>query len=415
MAHLRHEGCGLAVASRVSNIFKTQARSLRPPVQKRAALIQLTSHAAMSATSVFVAVLAHALGASLTQVGLIVAAYAAAQLVSHTVAGRAADQHGRLRLVRLGLGLSSVAALLHVVAWDPISLTAARLAFGLSAGLYPSALTSLAYDSNRKLGRFTAWGSLGFSVGTLAAGLLAGTGILGGFETSVFVFSAVCLAGAFLASLAIPRRPEPKVEVPFFPRAVIRRNLPAYVAMLLRHVGATAMWAVFPLFLLSLGADLGTVAFVSVVNGVAQFAFMQVADRFASGRLVVAGLVLSTATFVAFALSPAIPWVFAAAVLLGASWAALYTGCLKFVMERNVERATSTGLLQGTLQLANVVGPLVGGVVADHYGFRSVMLIAAALAALAVPTFLVELRRHPAFIEELPASHAHAVKAPNGK
>lgn len=384
-------------------------------MQKRAAVIQGASHAAMAATSVFIAVLAYEVGASLTEVGLIVAAYASAQLVSHTLSGRAADRNGRLRIVRLGLGLSAAAALLHVVAWDALSLGAARVLFGLAAGLYPSALTSLAYDANRKLGRFTAWGSLGFSIGTLSAGMLAGVGALGGYSTSVFLFASGMLTVAFLVSLALPRRPEPKVDVPFFPRAVIRRNLPAYLALLLRHVGATAVWSIFPLYLLSMGAGLREVALVSFVNGIAQFAFMQVADRFPSGRLVLAGLVLSAVSFLLFAVAPSMTWMYASQLVLGASWAALYTGCLKFVMERNVERATSTGLLQGTLQLANVVGPLIGGALADHLGFRPLMVVACAMSLLAIPAFVLELRRHPSFIEELPDSHAHGVQVQAGR
>lgn len=380
-------------------------------MRTRAALIQVASHAALSATSAFIAILAVELGASLAEVGLLVAGYQAALLVSSLFAGRAADQYGRRRMVQLGLGLAALAAGLHALATSPLALGGARVVFGFAAGLYPPALTSLAYDQNRKLGRFTAWGSLGYTLGTLAAGLLAATDLLGGYSTSVFVFAALMLALAFGLSLLLSPRPELNVKVPLFPRAVIARNLPAYSALLLRHVGASAAWAVFPLFLFALGADLTMVAIVSMVNGIAQFAAMQFVDRFPSGRLVVAGLAMSALTFVLFALAQNLLWILVVQLLLGASWAALYTGALKFVMERNVERATSTGLLQSTLQLSHVAGPLWGGLFAQAFGFPALMLVAAGLSLLGIPAFLYELHRHPSFLDELPAEHPHAVPA----
>ncbi|MHB8585703.1 MAG: MFS transporter [Thermoplasmatota archaeon] len=378
-------------------------------MQKRAAFIQFSASAATNAAAAFIAITAYRWGANLTQVGIIVAAYSASLFLSYLYSGRAADGHGRRRLVQAGLGLGAVVGLLQIFAHDPGSIAVVRALYGASVGLYPPALTALAYDANRKLGRFTAWGSFGSSLGTLAAGALTTTSFLGGYTTTVFLFASLMMAIGFFTSLFIPHKKEQTKPVPLFPRDVIRRNGPAYSALLLRHIGATAISSIFPLYLIHLGANLWVVALVSVLNGVAQFVTMQFVDKFASWHALVAGLVISGTCFALYAVFSTIVILAALQLLLGASWGLLYTGGLKFVMERNVERATSSGLLQSTLQLAAIVGPLAGGVVADRFGFRVLMLGGATLALLAIPIFLYELHRHPSFIEDLAPMRAHAV------
>jgi MFS family permease len=379
---------------------------------RRAAFLQFGANAATSAATTFIAVVAYAYGANLIQVGAIVAAYNLSLFLSTMFSGRAADRYGRLRLVRVGFAVATATALLHAFARTPAEVGGARVLFGFSVGLYPPALTSLAYDANRRLGRFTSWGSLGMSVGTLAAGLLTMTPLLGGYTTSVFLLSSVLLAAGFAVSLTLPQAKEAKVDVPIFPKNVLRRNLPAYTALLLRHVGATAVSAIFPLFLLALGANLFQVALVSVINGVAQFVVMQFVDKVPSGRALILGLLFSTGTFLLYAVTPNLWFLGLVQLFLGASWGMLYTGALKFVMERNVERATSTGLLQSTQQLAAVIGPLLGGAAAVYLGYRLLMIGAAVLSLAAVPLFLYEIHRHPGFLEEMAPVHAHPMPRP---
>ncbi|HVL47413.1 MAG TPA: MFS transporter [Candidatus Thermoplasmatota archaeon] len=354
----------------------------------RASLIQVVSQAALSAASVLLPVFAVALGASLFEVGLIAAAFGLAQLVSSFVGGRAADVHGRRRILQIGLATSAVAALFHTFARTPLELGLARVVLGVAAGLIPAALLSLAYDQNRKLGRFAAWGSLGFGLGALAGG------VIGGAE-GVFTFSSILLATAFAVSLRLPTSTEPRVAVPMFPREVIERNLPAYAAVVVRHIGATAVWVLLPLHMVALGADLVWVGAASGVNALFQFLIMPRLDGIRSTRLVTAGLLLSALTFVVLHEATTPLGVLAAQPILAASWAALYMGALKFVMERNHERATATGLLQSSIQLSSVAGPLLGGAIAAVWGIHTTMLVAAILPILAIPLFRWELARHP--------------------
>lgn len=367
------------------------ARRVRRPRLRAHFLIQLASHAANAAAGLTISILAAGLGASPWEIGLIAAAYGSAQFAASWIFGRAADVYGRRRLLKIGLAVTTVAALAHALARDPLALGAARAAFGFAAGVYPAALTSLAFDANRRLGRFQSFGSLGYALGVLAGGAVAES-----FGSAVFLLAAALFGVSFLASLTIVYPPEHTVVVPVFPREVIERNLPAYAAMVIRHAGATAAWVVFPLYLLDLGASLAWVGVVNAVNGAFQFAFMRTTDRFPPRLLVVAGLALSAAAFAAFALAPDYRWVLAAQPLLAAGWAALYMGALRFSLYRSVERATATGLLTSSVQLASIIGPLAGGAVAQALGLRATMWLGCGAALLAVPLFYYELARHPA-------------------
>ncbi|MCA1813464.1 MAG: MFS transporter, partial [Halobacteriales archaeon] len=312
---------------------------------RRAALIQALSNAGTSAAGLFIPLFARDIGASDFQIGVIGACFGAAVFVSAWVSGRAADVHGRRLLIAIGLGATALAAPLHILATTPERLALARACFGFAAGVYPAALIAYAYDAQRRPGRFAGWGALGWGLGTVGAGVL-------GESQLVFVFSTGLLAAGFLLALRMEPRPEARVRVPWLPRAVIASNLPAYLAVLVRHVGAAAVWVLYPLYLEQLGATPLLIGLAYFLNTGAQFLFMGFLDRFRPTPLVLGGLATSGLFFALAWRAPDIWWVMPLQLLLALSWSLLYVGALAFVMERNVERATSTGLLQSTASLA---------------------------------------------------------------
>jgi predicted MFS family arabinose efflux permease len=214
-----------------------------------------------------------------------------------------------------------------------------------------------------------------------------------GTHREIFALASLAMAASFLLALRLPPRPEVRVRVPWLPREVIRNNAPAYVAMLLRHTGAAAVWIIFPLYLQQLGAGPLEIGVLYFLNTGSQFVFMGFLDRYRPGPLVVGGLLASSAVFMLFYAAPVWWLLVPVQLLLALSWALLYVGALAWVMERNVERATSTGLLQSTTSLANVLGPALGGAVAHAAGYDATMVLAAFLSLAAVPVFLASARR----------------------
>jgi MFS family permease len=353
---------------------------------RRAIGVQALSNLGLSSAGLFIPLLAHELGASDLELGFIGAGFGAAFFASAWTFGRLADRGRRLAVVRAGLLASALAAPLHMLATDPATLALARALFGFAAGVYPAALIAYAYDAQRRPGRFAGWGALGWGIGTLLAGLL-------GTHREIFALASLAMAASFVLALRLPPRPEVRVRVPWLPREVIRNNAPAYVAMLLRHTGAAAVWIIFPLYLQQLGATPLWIGVLYFLNTGSQFVFMGFLDRYRPAPLVVGGLVASSVVFMLFYVAPVWWLLVPVQLLLALSWALLYVGALAWVMERNVERATSTGLLQSTTSLANVLGPALGGAVAHAAGYDATMVLASFLSLAAVPVFLASAKR----------------------
>ncbi len=351
------------------------------------------SNAGYFAALIFLPIYAEtSLGATEGQVGLIVAGGSLAGFLSSFAFGRLADVRGRRVILVSGIALTSIAVALQVLASDPLSLGVSWFGFGFTNGMFPGALLAYAYEAGRPPGRFTSTGSLGWGAGTFLAGVVAA---LGSSEKWSFIFASVLFLLAFVLASGLRFEREVSLRVPLFPVAVIRRNWPAYAAILVRHTGANMIWVIFPLFLAQdLGMSKFEIGVLYTANAMTQFFVMLLAvDRFASTRLVFGGLALSSATFVTFTVARNFWEMLPTQIALGISWSFLFVGALKFVLERGVERATSSGLLASAIAISATIGPLIGGAIAEAFGRTTPMYVASAMAISALAVFATTLRR----------------------
>ena len=206
----------------------------------------------------------------------------------------------------------------------------------------------------------------------------------------IFILSSIAFALAFIVSLFVKFKEPVKAKSSLFPTRVMRENFVIYGAYLLRHAGAHAVWMIFPLFLASLGANLTWIGILYAVNTISQIVLLRFADRFRSNTLVLVGIVSSAATFLAYSIATNFLQVIPMQILLGWSWSALYLGSLKILMKTNEEKATAAGLLNSTISLASIIGPLVGGTVTEIWGFRGAMYVAAVLSLASLIFFRLE-------------------------
>ena len=357
--------------------------------------VNLLATAAVSASLIFVPLWADRLRASTEQLGFIVAAYNGSVLVASYVFGRAADIHGSRWILQAGLGLGAIAALLQIVAGDPVSALVTRAFLGFCVGMYPPALLAVAHSEDRMMGAYSAWGSLGWAGGTFLAGF--SDLIAPGDTTPVFVLSAVLFVAAFLVSRRTPSGIAGTLSIPLFPVDLIRRNLPIYLTMLIRHTGANMVWVIFPLYMRDVlrmsGFEIG-IAYA--LNPLVQFVVMTRLGRFRSTLLVGVGLVASAATFVSFTLARNFVEILLTQVFLGFAWATLYVGALQFIVDRNRETATAGGILSSVLSISSIVGPIAGGVLAFGRNYIIPMYAAAAMSGIALITYWIQLRVAPA-------------------
>lgn len=354
----------------------------------KSAGVLLLSSAASYVSLIFIPVYAKdALGATAFEVGVIVGFFNFTYLLSSYVLGRWADMHGRRLVLLTGLIASAGATLAQLVANDSLTLALSRGLVGFAGGAYPAALLTYAQERNEKMGKFSSYGSLGWGVGSLVAGFL-------GIYWQIFAFSALLFFAGFLLALLMPFGEEKVVSVPRFPFAILKKNLPIYAAMLIRHTGANVAWVLFtPYMKDSLRFDFIQIGAVYAINPIFQFVIMQMIDRFRSIPLVYFGLVFSALGFLTMGLAVDFPQMMLTQLLIGVSWAALYVGSVKFVMERNLERATATGLLNSTIGVSSIAGPLIGGSLvtfslafglAPDLAYRTTFFTAAMMAVVAL-------------------------------
>jgi MFS family permease len=357
--------------------------------------IQLLSNAGLFGPVIIVPlILQDVLGADKNLIGLIQGSFAAAGFVSFYIFGRAADVHGRRTILLTGLLLSGVATVLQVLSllWGGLAIFATvRVLIGFCSGIFPAALVAYVHDMKGKMGVFSAFGAAGWAVGNITVG------IFGTFYEGAYVFSAAIIFISFAIAWTLPFPKVTKMEVPLFPIALIKRNAPVYSAMLIRHTGANMIWVTYPLFLASLDAPTEWIGIIYAVNGFGQFAFMFLFDRPDPALLVAIGLVSSALTFVTFTLAGNYWEIIPSQVLLAFAWASLYVGSLRYVMDRNKEKATASAMLSSTMSISGILGPMLGGIAATALGFEGTIWIATAASVVALVIFLYELDRSGEF------------------
>lgn len=369
-------------------------------------IIQFFSSLALSSSLLFIPNLTEELGGSAAQVGITVAVYALAMFVSSYIFGRLADVYGRGLFISLGLALSAISFLLqaltdpHFVApflANPWLLTLVRGLAGFTLGIFPAALTVYFYDSAGPLGKFASFGALGWAVGTLAAGIIAQTTFYYAKTTlyyTIFTLSSLCFLLAFLISLTMKKMDGPRMNVPFFPKELMRRNWRVYVPYLLRHTGANAIWVIYPLFIGILGGDKFWIGVIYTVNTATQFFVMPFLDRFKGEQLIRAGLLLAIMTFLSFTFAQSFLHLLPMQVLLACSWSSMYVGFLLYLMKNNVERGTSSGILNCVINISQVFGSLIGGIVSQLFYFGATMYLAAILTVVGFVFFSLGQRKN---------------------
>ena len=347
-------------------------------------MIRFLTFAAMMSSWAYISIYARDLGMSDTEIGLIVASYSLALFLSSFVFGRASDKYGRKMFLLVGLVMSAIAFFLQSFAQNFFVLLTIRVLVGFCLGIFPSSLIAYVQEKKKDLSKFSSFGSLGWAFGSLIAGSIAVNLSI----DKVFVFGSLLFFLAFLTASRMKFGEHHSVDVPKFPIKIIKKNLPLYLSILIRQSGAQMIWTFWPLFLGSLGADLFWVGVILMTNSAVQFVFMYTL----SGKIkyvtsVTAGLFLSSVTFFSFTLAANHWQIFPTQILLGVSWALMYVGGLRYLVDRNVEKATVSGLFDSVLSLSSIIGPFMATFVIAFGGYETTMYLASIFAFIGFLSF----------------------------
>ncbi len=330
---------------------------------------------AVQSSAIFIPLLGSSLGASDFQVGLIGASYGAAFLLASLYSGQKSDRWGKLRFIHLGLLLCTAAFAGQLLASNLVLLALSRAFVGLSLGVTAACIVAYAFELGSDMGKFSSFSSLGWIGGSLAAVVISDIHML-------FAASAVFCGVAFAMSWYLPR-PAAEIIIPEDTRinlgAILKSGSAVYFSVFLRHLGATSVFIILPLYLASLGVSNSWIAGLWGINFVVQFFVMRGLERFEPAKIFAFGQVMSICVFVGYGVVHSLTPLILIQCLLGVAWACLYVGALLLVMQLGKERGTASGIFQATLNLCNAIGPVLGGLIASLAGYRGVMFFAAAL------------------------------------
>lgn len=350
------------------------SKTARPPL----GIIALLVNSAIEASIIFIPLLATELGASYFEVGIVGVSYGMAYFVSSFVFGWQSDRRGRVKFIRIGLGLSSVAFFLQTLANNLPSLIIVRGLTGFCLGISSAVLLAYAFETEGNIGKYSSYGSLGWVVGAAAAAVIKK-------YDHLFVLSSVICLAAFVLTLRLQEGAIQRKAILAPPAQVITRNWKVYLPFFLRHLGATAVWIILPLFLASIGATKLWIAVLWMINYGGQFIAMRYAEKFHEAKMFSLGLILSGIVFVAYALSTHYLQILPVQILLAIGWSSLYVGALVLLMRGGVEHGTSAGLLFSTISFCNALGPFLGGALSQAMDFKATILFGAIMSFAGLP------------------------------
>jgi DHA1 family tetracycline resistance protein-like MFS transporter len=401
--------------------------SAHDPKRVRTIILLLAGSVALMMTGVGIIIPIFArrfeeMGGGVQALGIMIMAFALAQLLAAPFMGSLADRYGRRPFILLSLGSFAAANLGFLLASSVAAFTVVRALEGaLSAGLYPAAMGVVADvapqdERGRWIGVVMAGYGAGFILGPVVGGLLYDW--LG--YAAPFIASALMATLAFVAAaILVPETRTPAMRHRELlhkrrqrDRDLARQDsfwtsLPRPVAvfgvlLLVEFIMVFAFAFTEPQMVFYLYDDLNwtTVQFGVLVASyglavvVGQLTLGRLADRLPRKPIIVAGLLLNTLFYAALAFITSFPLLMLSAVLSGIGEAMVLPALGAYVIDMTAEqhRSRAMGIKESAAALGGVVGPLLVVSASAATSPQGVFLIAAAFVGAVALIALLDLR-----------------------
>lgn len=372
-------------------------------------------------------------GIDLATLGLVIAAWPAARLVSEPVFGWLADRTGRVPLMVIGLVATGVFGALPLVWTGPVAFFLLRAGAGLGAALYDPAARGFLTDATPADRRGEAFGLYGAaqmggllfgpSIGALGADRLGGIAFVFVFSAIAAVVAAVAIAlrvreegparraerspssdrtalppdspyveRRAAAALAADHPADPGVPDGGAMRLLNRGLIAAIILNAGSYYGFGTYEVIWSLFLEGLGADLALIGLTFTMFGLPVLVISPYAGRLVDRRgpflFIALGMVLPAVTAVLYTLMRD-PTLAVPLILVEATGAALLSPALYAVVAASSPRgrsSTAQGLFGAAGTLGFIIASVTSGVLAEQsillpfYTFGAVMIAALAAA-----------------------------------
>jgi MFS family permease len=375
-------------------------------------------------------------GLDLGTLGLVIAAWPAARLITEPVFGWLADRTARVPLMVIGLVATGVFGALPLVWTGPLAFLVLRAGAGLGAAIYDPAARGFLTDAtppDRRGEAFGLYGAaqmggllLGPTIGALGAERFGGIAFVFVFSAIATIVAAVAIAlrvheegpahkadaspwsdrttmppdspyveGRAAAALAADRTDAGVIPSPRPPMRLLNRGLIAAIILNAGgYYGGGTYEVIWSLFLQGLGADLALIGLTFAMFGLPVLVLSPYAgrlvDRRGSFAFIVLGMVLPAVTGVLYTLmwDPALA---VPLILVEATGFAFLNPALYSVVAANSppgRSSTAQGLFGAAGTLGFIVASVTTGLLAERsivlpfYTFSGVMLITLVLGVI---------------------------------
>jgi MFS family permease len=338
--------------------------------------------------------------------GLLVGAYGAGAVLGGIPGGLAAAKWGPKRAVIGGLLLLAFASFAFASAGTALALGLARFLQGISStATWAGALSWISIEAPRERRGEAIGATFGVAVfGAVIGPVFGGVAKLAGIDLSFTVVGAVVLVLAGLAALGGASRSQP-IAFDGLTRALRdTRYLGGLWLNMLPAILFGVLLVLTPLALDSAGWGAFAIAAVFFGAGLVEVVLNPVLGRFSDrvGRLVPIRASLAASAVMAAALASASSAVAIAALVCVASisFGSLYTPSMSLASHRADAAGLAQGLAFGVVNTAwacgELIGPTLGGALAESAGDAAPYLVGASLCALTLAaTYRVAGRMRP--------------------
>lgn len=324
--------------------------------------------------------------ASATAIGLLLASYAAAQLIGAPLLGRASDKYGRRPILLISVLGTFLGFLLFGFSNSLIMLFASRILQGITGGnlsvaqAYITDVTD-AKSRNRGLGLIGAAFGMGIIIGPALGGILSGINL----HIPAFVAASLSFINLLLISLWLPESlpPEKRAQISGGRPAItlnsllqaLRRPLsgPLLITRFFYGLAFAILQSIFSLFVLErFNMNVTTTGLVLTYVGVVSV-FTQawlvgkLSQRFPDQVLIISGIIFMTFGLAAWAFAPTV-----ALMVISVTPIALAGGMLNTILSSALTKTVEPQEVGGILGLSTsiesftrVLSPLLGGYLLD--------------------------------------------------
>ncbi len=352
------------------------------------------------------------LGASFSQISLILASSAAVGLVGSYAWGKLSDRLGRRKpLIVVGLACMALAYVLLSQATSPQQAWGARLLEGVGQGAYVTISLAMMGDVLARRGAGGRGKGMGSSRGvgsvTFAAGALLGGVLADRFSLNlVMALTGALFALAAVVALALHEpRPAASVAAPEAGRSVRRAaGLPlAFLSgVVLWSAAISAYSSVSSNYLARLGYSKAAITSLWALAALVEAPIMrwvgQLSDVVGRAPVLAFGSFMMALTLIGFvALAANLAALVGIHIMRGVSYGSLMATSMVYAAEAGDRRTRghNSGLYNAAVNAGQLVGLMLGGTLVQARGFEFLFwLCAAALAASGV-CFIVLPRGRP--------------------